>query len=289
VHARRLSVALALSIVPCARPGEAEPAQGPQLWSVESPVARVYLLGAAEARDRSWLTPKVRAAFAESRELWKEVPPPGTGGDTNPLREELGYDAATPLLDAVDASLRPRLAAYLRELEIDEASVRSMRPWLVYFTINGAFWRSRPDAARLERADAVLTSMAEDEGKTVRYEFTTSPEVTRFFAGMSPRVQSQHLEMLLDYLDDEKAGRNEEYFGWAVGRPSTRALDRMRERTPELYRVLQVDRNEGWAARIEALLATPGTKFVVVGMNHALGPDGIPSRLRARGLDVRAR
>jgi uncharacterized protein YbaP (TraB family) len=54
----------------------------------------------------------------------------------------------------------------------------------------------------------------------------------------------------------------------------------MRSKTPQLYQAIQAGRNVWWAHTIDELLGRPGVSFAVVGMNHALGPDGIPQQLQ---------
>ena len=106
---------------------------------------------------------------------------------------------------------------------------------------------------------------------------------------MPDAAQSQYMTFLFDFLDDQTAGRNKQEFGWINGDTAVgeRAVDRMRKRTPALYRVMQVQRNAWWAQTIDRMLASGGTHFVAVGQMHALGPDGIPRQVgrlvRSRG------
>ena len=113
----------------------------------------------------------------------------------------------------------------------------------------------------------------------LHYEFPTREDSTRWFAAMSDEVQSQWLAMLLDFLDDQKRGRNDACDGWMTGEPCTSVIDRMRSKTPALYAVLQRDRNAWWARTIRDQLAAGGTHFAALGMNHLLGPDGVPQQL----------
>jgi uncharacterized protein YbaP (TraB family) len=103
---------------------------------------------------------------------------------------------------------------------------------------------------------------------------------------MPDSAQNQYIVFLLDFLDDESAGRNQGEFGWARGDTSAgeRAVARMRARTPDLYRIMQVERNAGWARRIDGLLSTSGTYFIGIGQMHVLGPDGIPRQLIRTGV-----
>ncbi|MFW5444357.1 MAG: TraB/GumN family protein [Methylococcaceae bacterium] len=60
----------------------------------------------------------------------------------------------------------------------------------------------------------------------------------------------------------------------------------MKKDFPDLYRLLLVDRNNDWVPKIEALLATPETEFVLVGALHLVTKDGVISKLRAMGYKV---
>jgi hypothetical protein len=263
-------------------------ANGPQIWRVEQQ-GRAYVLGFAEAKDRSWLTPSILDVFDECTDLWLETPPPGTfapGVDPDELVREIGFEQGRTFFDALDPPVRARALAYVNELGIELKTIEPMRPWLGYITINGAFWSQAERPYTVEHPEEVLRAMAIESGKAVRHEFPTSADVLRFFASLNDKAQSQYVEMLLDYLDDEKRGVNEEYFAWASGESSDRAIERMRITTPDLYRVIQAERNAWWAAKIEELIAEVGTYFVCVGLNHVLGPDGIPRQLEWRGLLV---
>ena len=55
---------------------------------------------------------------------------------------------------------------------------------------------------------------------------------------------------------------------------------------PELYSKLLVDRNRRWIPQIEAYLRTPEIEFVLVGVAHAAGEDGVLHLLEAQGYTV---
>jgi uncharacterized protein YbaP (TraB family) len=258
--------------------------RGPKFWRAERGLdSSIYLLGAAEAKDRSWLTPHIERAFAASSELWLETPldpwPPA-------LLQELGHNRERTFLESLEPSVRERTKIYVSELGIDPRGIESMRPWYAYYRINSAFWKQHTRPPGMESPEAILRGMAVQTGKTVQHEFQNGETLLRYFAAMPIAAQSQYIEMLLDFFDDEKRSLNEAYFGWVTGVPSTRALDRMRTKTPELYKFLQADRNVWWAQRIEQMLATSGTRFVLLGMNHVLGPQGVPKELQRIGVEL---
>lgn len=287
MHRREFNLLLAtLALSACASTPRL---RGPLFWRAQRGDHRVYLLGAAEAKDRSWLTPTISAAFAASKELWLETPEQRTDADaqrqSEALFEKYGYERDRTFFDALEPGVRDRARAYVSDLQLDVGSVSHMRPWLAYYSINSRFWAKHPRATTEDPAE-VMRRMARDAGKRVQHEFSTFTALFEFFAAMPDVAQSQYVEMLLDFLDDEKAGKNRIYRDWVIGEPSSRALDRMRESTPELYAVIQADRNKWWTAKVDALLATQGPTFILLGMNHMLGPDGVPALIEQAGIEL---
>ncbi len=63
-------------------------------------------------------------------------------------------------------------------------------------------------------------------------------------------------------------------------------LTPLRRSAPAFYAKLVREHNVRWTRTIVERLKGSGDTVVVVGMGHLVGPDGLPARLRARGLDV---
>ena len=55
---------------------------------------------------------------------------------------------------------------------------------------------------------------------------------------------------------------------------------------PGLYKSLIADRNEKWLPKIETLFENQKCEFVLVGMGHLVGPEGILETLRQKGCKV---
>jgi len=229
--------------------------------------------------------PSIQLAFQQSSELWLEV-----GHSTRPedaeLMQSLEHESGRTFFDALQPEVRDRTLSYLKALDIKKESVETLRPWKAFYTINSAFWAKFKQAHESVYADQVLRDLSAAQGKSIGYEMPTQLEFARFMAAMSDTAQSQYIDWLLDFLDEKKNAINADDFSWQVGEPgtSTRSLNRMRTKTPDLYRVMQVQRNAWWARKIDQLLATDGTSFVLVGELHVLGPDGIPQQLQRHGV-----
>jgi uncharacterized protein YbaP (TraB family) len=161
-----------------------------------------------------------------------------------------------------------------------------MRPWRAYYAFASAFAARRSAAPREpDYPDRVLLNLAKKSGKSLRYEYPSFDAFIQFLAGMPDDAQSQYIAWLLDYFDAETGARPGAEYGWMTGDPDAASLERMRRRS-ELYRMIQTDRNRGWAQRIANLLDAEGTSFVAIGLLHVLGPDGIPQQLQRMGVNL---
>jgi hypothetical protein len=63
-------------------------------------------------------------------------------------------------------------------------------------------------------------------------------------------------------------------------------LKTLRQDHPALYREMITQRSNAWLPKIEELFQTSKTKFVLVGVDHLAGPEGLLAQLRQRGYNV---
>ncbi|MEO8018358.1 MAG: TraB/GumN family protein [Pseudomonadota bacterium] len=244
----------------------------------------MFILGFGGAKDESWVTAKILRAFRASCELWLEVShAQRSEADAASKREQLTHDAGgRTFFELLEPEVRARAIAYCEQLGIKREQIETQRPWSAFYTLNGAYWSQHSAPFEQRYPDETLMKLATDERKAIRYEISDQLEFARHMAAMSDAAQSQYIAFLLDFFDDQSARRNQDEFDWIKGDTAAgeRAVDRMRTRTPDLYRVMQVERNAWWAHTIDRLLASGGTHFVGIGQMHMLGPDGIPSQLK---------
>ena len=264
--------------------------RGPLLWVAARNRARVYLFPFGEAKDASWFTPTVQRAFDGSRQLWIELGKPLTPQRQAEVYKELGEDPSRSFFDTLDPAVKTRASQYMHELDISDEQVKSLRPWLAYYTFVTAFSKKFGHSSGMTASapaqtppDFALVDRAIKSGKPIHTELAMEDWLRRL-AAMPDRLQSQYLEWLFDYFDDQKAGLGEQRFGWMQGQPSERSNERMRTKMPDLYEIMDTQRNEWWTRKILDLLNEGGTSFIAIGQNHVLGPLGIPRMLTDRGL-----
>ena len=269
---------------------EATRAAAPLLWLAASGNGSVYLFPFGEAKDASWLTQRVQDAFAASSELWLELGPPPPKERMDALNQELGHDSARTLLDALTPSVRARALQYMNELKISPESVQTLRPWLAYYTFVTAFDKKYGHSEGFTTASKpqlppewVLGARALQEHKAVHFELAMEDWV-RKLSTMPDAVQSEYLDWLFDWFDDEKNGLNRDRFDWMQGHLVSRSIDRMRTRLPDLYEIMDGQRNRWWVRQIGDLLSRGGTYFVAIGQAHFADPRGIPTLLTEGGI-----
>ena len=270
------------------------PTPHPILWLAQRGAAKVWIFGAADTRDQSWLTPHIRQAFDESQEVWFEAPKPdpttkaaSMEKEADALEQKLGYDQQRSLFDDLGSTLSARLLQAAQQYGVPRAALEHTRPWEAYFVLNHGYWAQRVKAGlggTAEAPDAMFARMAWAAHKTVREENPTAASITHFFADMTQEQQRERLKFLLDYFDDEAKNRHADQYDWIYGKSSTVNIDRMRIDYPALYQVEHVERNIRWAAWIDKMLSAGGTHFICIGNNHTLGPDSILVQLQKRSI-----
>ncbi|MDA3873632.1 MAG: TraB/GumN family protein, partial [Kiritimatiellae bacterium] len=64
-------------------------------------------------------------------------------------------------------------------------------------------------------------------------------------------------------------------------------LEEMKEEAPPMYEKLFVRRNQNWIPLLETYMQTPEIEFVLVGVGHMAGEEGVLNLLRKKGYTVR--
>jgi uncharacterized protein YbaP (TraB family) len=110
-----------------------------------------------------------------------------------------------------------------------------------------------------------------------------------FVTGMGAGVESEMVLQSLEDLNELPEKLNELLRAWREG--DTATLDRLingdlRVKHPEIYASLIVERNNNWVPIIESLADTPQVEFVLAGVGHMAGPEGLLAQLKQRGFIV---
>ncbi len=265
--------------------GVAEPA----LWAVAGRSNTVYLFGSVHLLRAGDF--QFEGALADA---WNEA---------EVLYLEVDLDALSPLEVAATTAARAMdpegrtLSELLgpdadlaheraRQAGIDLTPLGQFEPWFASLAVTVLALAGHgysPDAG-IER---MLQARAAADGKQL-YGLETLDEQLGLLDAMDPAAQRALL--LKSLTDAERAGAVAARLvaAWRDGDTDFLAGELADEFTdaPQLYRSLIVERNERWAAHIEALLDEQRDYLVVVGALHLAGPDGLPRLLEVRGARV---
>jgi uncharacterized protein len=269
------------------------PAAGPPLWVVRDADSTIYLFGTFHALkgQTKWRTPAVEAALAESQEVWLEIADVGDSdamqAQLAPLIAKIGVDPANPLSSKLTAEERAKLAAAAQKAGLNPAQLEPLRPWLAAVQLSIAPLIAAGYDPNLG-VDKLISAAAKAAGKPLM-GFETTEQQLRFFASFPPEVELQFLREAIEANEDGPAMVDDVAAAWAAGdmqRFKRLFIDDLRAGSPELYRVMIVDRNEAWAKTLQERLRGSGVSFVAVGAGHLVGPDSVQARLKARGIDT---
>jgi uncharacterized protein YbaP (TraB family) len=288
--------------VPAAVAGTATPASSaeskagtptnanPAIWKVQGPHETVYLFGTIHVMkpDVRWQTPKVEDAFRKSDTLYLEIAKIDDLEAMKPLVMELGMDAGHPLSSKISKDDVGRLDAAVKSMGMPgEEMFEPMQPWLAYLTLQ-ALPMLRAGMSPTSGIDVKLSADAKASAKPV-LGFETVSEQAHFFADFPQAEQVNLLHQELDELPKAAEETDQMVADWTSG--DVEAIAKMengafRDKDPELYRRLVVERNERWADRLATLLKSdkPGVAFVAVGAAHLAGPDSVQHALETRGF-----
>ncbi|RPE81366.1 TraB/GumN family protein [Vulcaniibacterium tengchongense] len=288
------SVALAVEQGAAAPPGApaASPPK-PLLWKVSDADNAIYLLGSfhlLKPEDYP-LSPDIDAAFTEASKVVFEVPPeqmldPATG---QKFLAAAGYADGRSLSQVLPADLREKFARILAQRGATLAQFDGYEPWFVNLSL--LIGVSQQMGFRAEQGlDQFLMQQALAAKKPTAGLETIDDQLRVLDA--SP--MEEQIAGLREFLDKplEMPGKLAELHGaWREGdvaRLDALSREEMRGKTPQTYRLVNVERNDAWLPQLQRMLdGVAGEQaLVVVGALHLLGEDGLVEKLRGKGYAV---
>ena len=298
-----LCCATALVVTSAAYAAPAKSAAGvpvPLLWKVSDADNSLYLLGSFHLLKPSDypLSKDVDAAFADAESVVFEMSPEEMASPT--LAMQMGQAALRTDGGQLDDDLPPAMAARMHAwLDAHDAQVQAsglpvqmlqnFEPWFVGLTISIIEMTSDGLDPKLG-LDQHFAAAAKAAGKATAGLETGAQQIA-FLDGMDKAEQLQFLDETLDESGKGRRELEDLHRAWREGDAGTlwkgMAAD-MKRQYPQLYRHINVERNDAWVPKLAQRLQAPGTDdtLVVVGALHLLGSDGVVEKLRARGYRV---
>lgn len=297
---RLLTLALAAAFALPARADQPAPAapvakdiQRPLLWKVSDADNDVYLLGSFHLlkADDYPVPADIDRAFDDAESLLFEVDPREmTAPETvATMQKYMAYDDGQSLSKVLPKATLERLGTLVSAGGGSVQALEQNEPWAVSLGLVIGVSQAmgfKPDLG----LDRHLMERASKAGKPA-VGLETVEDQMKALDAVPHAEQAQGLDEFL--LDPTKAVQQlQDMHAWwragDVARLDTDMRAEMAAKSPQSYKLLDVDRNDAWLPKIEQRLT--GSKsddtLVVVGALHLLGADGLVEKLKAKGYKV---
>jgi uncharacterized protein len=263
------------------------------LWKVSSKTATVYLLGSMHVVNAGFfpLPKEMEDAFANSKVLVVEVNTEKLDqAKLQELVQQRGlYPAGQKLSTSVSQKTMDAVRQYSAKMGMDEASIESLRPWLLGVLVSVT--EVQAQGLDADGIDKHFIKKASADNKPVR-ELETPETQVELLAGFTPELQEKMLAKALADVDRIKGEVEKVTAAWKAG--DAKAMEEVMltnpvKRFPEAKAVLEKvfdERNVKMAEKIEKMLKGTESCFVVVGAGHLVGQKGIIKLLEDKKYSV---
>lgn len=283
----------AAPVAAAAAPVPARAPPVPLLWKVSDGDNAVYLLGSFHLlkQDDYPVSPDIEQALAASDKVVFEVTPeemldPAMG---QKFLAAAGYADGRTLSQVLPPALREKFNRILAQRGASIAQFEGYEPWFVNLSL--LLGVSQQMGFRSDHGlDQYLMQQAAAKGKATG----GLESIDLQLKVLDSTPMNEQVMALKEFLDkpSEMPGMLDDLHGaWRDGdlaRLDTLTREDLREKTPQTYRIINVERNDAWVPQIQLMLdgVKKGDTLVVVGALHLLGDDGVVEKLRAKGYTV---
>jgi len=284
-----LALALALPLPACAKDAPAPAAKDadPALWVVKDDDTTIYLFGTIHVLKpgMTWFDDAVKTAFDRSDEVKLELVMPDPAAMQGLVQSTgVAPPGTPPLTERLPVAKRAAFAKAVVDAGLPADALDRYKPWLAATQLSIAPL-SKLGYDATNGPEQVITAAAKAAGKPLT-GLETAEQQLGYFSNLSDGAQISFLTSTMDELPKAADTMARMVDDWAAGRPDRLARD-MNESlkdSPEVAKVLLVDRNKRWAQWIKDRMAKPGTVFVAVGAGHLAGPDSVQAQLARLGV-----
>ncbi len=202
------------------------------------------------------------------------------------MMREASYTDGSTLKNHISAATYQRLKQYCASHHIPLDRLMQYKPSILAFTIT--FVELAKLGVTPEGVDTYFYQLAQHDGKKVEGLETVERQI-QLVANMGQGNQDSFLLHTLEDMKSTAKRYDSMVDAWKKGdvaKLDASMIEDFRSQTPKLYRQLLVYRNRKWLPRIEALAKTPQTEFILVGVAHLVGPDGLLQALQRQGYTI---
>jgi uncharacterized protein YbaP (TraB family) len=259
------------------------------IYKIRGETNTVYILGSLHALAEEYypLTRAFSYAYYDSQKLVFEVAPEILFSKTNQLaRDKFStFQNGMTLRKALSPKTYRRLEKHLRQMGINIKDIQNYKPWKAYLIASSGLDSSkdfRPDLG----IEMYFYQRAKDAGKPIGGLETPKDQWDAFDNLTFKEQEALIIEALKDRTKLEK-----EFVqlvkSWHQGDLQGMAKHVETYKTfPKYYHGILVRRNHNWVPKIEKFLKDTKNYFVIVGVAHLAGEDGLLALLKEKGYEL---
>lgn len=260
------------------------------VWKVTRGGNTVYLGGTIHIlRPTDFPLPaEFDVAFAASQKLYFET---DIAGMKSPevmakVAAEGMYSDGTTLDKALTPQAWKAAQEYCARAGIPLERLKGMKPWL--FTVTLALVELQKLGISMEGVDHHYYTLAGQNGKATGELETVDNHLKHIFT-LGRGHESEMIAKSIDDLSDLPRVLDQIITAWRTG--NMPQLDKLmlrdiRDKYPAIFKDLIADRNALWIPKIEEMLKSKETEFVLAGVGHMPGSEGLLALLKARGCTI---
>lgn len=264
----------------------------PAFWEVSKGDAVVYLMGSMHfGRDDFYpLPPVIEEAFGKSSRLVVEVNLLGLQTDASQIIfKHAGLPPGSSLKDVISADTYDALKEQAEGNQVPISAFQRFQPWYVTLMLVEAEIRKTTLQQQLG-VDIYFLRRAVSQKKPIA-ELETFDSQLGLFSQFSFEDQERFLRQTLADLRNSQSYLLSMADAWVIGDVDTLAqtlIDPFREQadTKLLFERMFTQRNQKMAVAVESYLKDKEKTFLVVGVGHMVGSEGIVALLRSKGFRV---
>ena len=138
-----------------------------------------------------------------------------------------------------------------------------------------------------EGIDFYFMQKAGNENKPIQFLESVESQID-ILVSMGEGYENEFIRYSLQDMENTEMFLVDILNDWRTGQSMSNeiSLKAMKEEWPLLYKSMVTDRHDAWMPQIEEYLDSGSTFFVVVGLFHMHGPDGLLRQLEERGSTI---
>jgi hypothetical protein len=171
------------------------------------------------------------------------------------------------------------------ELKVPLAQMDQFKPSIVIMTL--MMMKMQEMGLTAEGVDKHFYAKAREQEKPVEFLETLEEQID-MLVNMGEGNENEFVKYSLTDFENMEKELNDMTATWRDGSSRTmiKQAKTMKKEFPDIYKSLLTDRNTAWLPKIETYLEDETVEYMLVGVMHLLGKDGILKMLEKSGYSV---